>query len=42
LFCAPAIQFKRVGSIIASLKSVDVQRNSVDGSIVSESGKVDV
>jgi hypothetical protein len=29
-------------SIKVSLKSVDVQRNSVDVSIVSESGKVDV
>jgi hypothetical protein len=35
-------QFKRVGPIIVSLKSVDVRRNSVDVSIVSESGKVDV
>jgi hypothetical protein len=35
-------QFKRVGPIIVSLKSVDMQRNSVDVSIVSESGKVKV
>jgi hypothetical protein len=35
-------QFKRVGAIKVSLKSVDVRRNSVDISIVSESGKVDV
>jgi hypothetical protein len=35
-------QFKRVGSIKVSLKSVDVQRNSGDIFIVSESGKVDV
>jgi hypothetical protein len=35
-------QFKRVGPIVVSLKSVDVRRNSVDVSIVSDSGKVDV
>ena len=35
-------QFKRVGPIKVSLKSVDMQRNSVDVSIVSESGKVKV
>jgi hypothetical protein len=35
-------QPQRVGPIIVSLKSVDVRRNSVDVSIVSESGKVDV
>ena len=32
--------FKRVGPIKMSLKSVDMQRNSVDVSIVLESGKV--
>jgi hypothetical protein len=35
-------QFKRVGPIKVSLKSVDMQRNSVDLSIVSESGKANV
>ena len=35
-------QAKRVGPLIVSLKSVDVRRNSVDLSIVSESGKVDI
>ena len=35
-------QFKRVGPLVVSLKSVDVRRNSVEISIVSESGKVDV
>jgi len=35
-------QFKRVGPIQVSLKSVDVHRNSADVCIVSESGKVDV
>jgi hypothetical protein len=35
-------QFKRVGPIEVSLKSVDVRGNSVDVSIVSEPGKVNV
>jgi len=35
-------QFKRVGPIKVSLKSVDMHRNSVDIFIVSESGKVNV
>ena len=35
-------QFKRVGPIKVSLKSVDMKRNSVDILIVSESGKVNV
>jgi hypothetical protein len=35
-------QFKQLGPIKVSLKSVDRQRNSVDVSIISESGKVDV
>jgi hypothetical protein len=35
-------QFKRLGPIKVSLKSVDRRRNSVDVSIVSESGRVDV
>jgi len=34
--------FKRVGPIQVALKSVDMKRNSVDVSIVSESGQVDV
>jgi hypothetical protein len=35
-------QPKHVGPIMVSIKSVDVRRNSVDLSIVSESGKVDI
>ena len=35
-------QFKRVGPIKVSLKSVDLQRKSVDILLVSESGKVNV
>ena len=35
-------QFKRVGPIKVALKSVDMQRNSVDIAIVSGSGKVNV
>jgi hypothetical protein len=35
-------QPKHVGPFIVSIKSVDLRRNSVDVSIVSESGKVDV